>query len=91
MLGWTDTETCCPKQVKADGSLASLASDTGALSSAMHTSERHHVGMAAAMSPEASPPYSNTNMCKLAGLNGVVAVCVAFSVTALIQTMLYGW
>ncbi len=39
MLGWTDTETCCPKQVKADGSLASLASDTGALSSAMHTSD----------------------------------------------------
>ena len=30
-------------------------------------------------------------LCKLAGLNGVVAVYVAFSVTALIQTMLYGW
>ena len=42
MLGWTDTKTCCPNQVKADGSLDSLASDTGALSSAMHTSERHH-------------------------------------------------
>ncbi len=48
--------------MKADGSLASLASDTGALSSAMHTSERHHVGMAAAMSPEASPPYSDTTV-----------------------------
>ena len=30
-------------------------------------------------------------LCKLSGLNGVVAVYVAFSVTALIQTMLYGW
>jgi len=28
---------------------------------------------------------------RLAGLNGVVAAYVAFSVTALIQTMLYGW
>ena len=42
--------------MKADGSLASLASDTGPLSSAMHTSEQHQVGMAAAMSLEASPP-----------------------------------
>jgi len=62
MLGWTDTETCGPKPLKTDGSLASLASDTGALSSAMHTSERHHVGMAAAMSPEALPPYSDTTV-----------------------------
>ena len=41
--------------MKADGSLASSASDIGALSSAMHTSERHPVGMAAATSTEASP------------------------------------
>jgi len=46
--------------VKADGSLASLASDTGALSSAMHTSERHQLGMAAAKTPEASPLYTYT-------------------------------
>ena len=62
MLGWTDTGTCCPKQVKADGSQASLVSDTGALSSAMHTSERHQVGVEAAMSPEASAPYSDTTV-----------------------------
>ncbi len=30
-------------------------------------------------------------LCKFAGLSGVVAAYVAFSVTALIQTMLYGW
>ena len=43
----------CPKQ-------ANLASCTGALTSAMHTSERHQVGVTAAMSPEASPPYTET-------------------------------
>ena len=52
------TETCCPKQVKVAGSRRSLASCTGALSSAMQTSERHQVGVTAAMSPETSPPYS---------------------------------
>ncbi len=40
--------------------MASLPSDTRALSSAMRTSERYQVGIAAAMSPEASPPYSDT-------------------------------
>ena len=30
-------------------------------------------------------------MCKLAILNGVVAAYVALYLTALIQTMLYGW
>ena len=30
-------------------------------------------------------------LCELAGLNGVVAAYVTFSVTARIQTMLYGW
>ena len=46
----------------SEGSLQSgqLSTDTGALSFAMHTSERHEVEMAAAMSPEASPPYSAT-------------------------------
>ncbi len=33
---------------------------SGALSSAMQTSERHQVGVTAAMSPETSPPYSET-------------------------------